>query len=169
MIKPQLAKKIDSVAVLQEKISTAKTVIIFEYSSLPVSSFMQLRRELKKSTCEVKVYPKNIMQRAVANAKQADLVNFLKGTKALIISPQELLEPIKTIYNFAKKTKAVKIVSGVVEQKIVSLQEINTLATLPSKEQMLTLLAISMFAPLQYLAIGLNMLAKTKEQENPEQ
>ncbi|GAK73723.1 MAG: 50S ribosomal protein L10 [Candidatus Phytoplasma asteris] len=169
MIKPQLAKKIDSVAVLQEKISTAKTVIVFEYASLPVSSFMQLRRELKKTSCEAKVYPKNIMQRAVTNAKQADLVTFLKGAKALIISPQELLEPIKTIYNFAKKNKAVKIVSGIVEQKIVSLQEINTLATLPSKEQMLALLAASMFAPLQHLAIGLNMLVQTKEQENPQQ
>ncbi|MBS2993922.1 50S ribosomal protein L10 ['Santalum album' aster yellows phytoplasma] len=169
MIKPQLAKKIDSVAVLKEKISTAKTVIVFEYASLPVSSFMQLRRELKKTSCEVKVYPKNIMQRAVTNAKQADLVTFLKGAKALIISPQELLEPIKTIYNFAKKNKAVKIVSGIVEQKIVSLQEINTLATLPSKEQMLALLAASMFAPLQNLAICLNMLVQTKEQENPQQ
>ncbi|WP_024563635.1 50S ribosomal protein L10 [Candidatus Phytoplasma tritici] len=169
MIKPQLAKKIDSVAVLQEKISTAKTVIVFEYTSLPVSSFMQLRRELKKTSCEAKVYPKNIMQRAVANAKQADLVTFLKGAKALIISPQELLEPIKTIYNFAKKNKAVKIVSGIVEQKIVSLQEINILATLPSKEKMLALLAASMFLPLQHLAIGLNILAKTKQQENPQQ
>ncbi len=163
MIKPQLAKKIDSVAVLEEKISNAKTVIFFEYASLPVSSFMQLRRELKKTSCEVKVYPKNIIQRAVANAKQADLVTFLKGAKALIISPQELLEPIKTIYNFAKKNPAVKIVYGIVEQKNVSLQEINTLATLPSKEQILALLAASMFAPLQYLAIGLNMVAKNKE------
>jgi large subunit ribosomal protein L10 len=162
MIKVQLSKKIDSVLVLQKKINSAKTVIVFEYESLPVSSFMQLRRQLKKTHCEVKVYPKNIMQRAFSSAKQDDLVTFLKGSKALIISPQELLDPIKTIYNFAKKHKAVKIVSGIVEQKIVSLQEINTLATLPSKEQMLALLAASMFAPLKHLAIGLNMLLQTK-------
>ncbi|WP_349402142.1 LSU ribosomal protein L10p [Candidatus Phytoplasma solani] len=158
MIKTQLAKKIEAVSFLQEKLSQAKTVIVFEHSSLPVSDFMQLRRQLKKLDCEVKVYPKNIMQRAALNAQYHDLVVFLKGIKALIISQHELLEPIKVIYNFTKQNKAIKIVSGVVEQNIVSLQEINSLATLPSKEQMLTLLAVGMIAPLQQLAIGLKIL-----------
>lgn len=48
MIKTQLAKKIKTVSLLQEKLSQAKTVIVFEYSTLPVSAFMQLRRQLKK-------------------------------------------------------------------------------------------------------------------------
>ncbi|RMI89147.1 50S ribosomal protein L10 [Candidatus Phytoplasma solani] len=166
MIKTQLAKKIKTVSLLQEKLSQAKTVIVFEYSTLPVSAFMQLRRQLKKIDCEVKVYPKNIMERAAANAQYNDLIVFLKGIKALIISEQELLEPIKVIYNFAKKNKAVKIVSGVVEQKVVSLEEINSLAILPSREQMLALLATTMIFPLQQLSIGLNMLLEKQKTQN---
>ncbi|CAM12001.1 50S ribosomal protein L10 [Candidatus Phytoplasma australiense] len=166
MIKPQLAKKIETVSFLQEKISQAKTVIVFEYSNLPVSEFMKLRRQLKKIDCEVKVYPKNIMQRAFMNTNYQDLVSLLKGIKALIISQQELLEPIKVIYNFAKQNKVVKIVSGVVEQKIVSPQEINSLATLPSKEQMLALLSVAMLSPLRQLAFALKLLSEKQATNN---
>ncbi|AGL90396.1 50S ribosomal protein L10 [Candidatus Phytoplasma australiense] len=166
MIKPQLAKKIETVSFLQEKISQAKTVIVFEYSNLPVSEFMKLRRQLKKIDCEVKVYPKNIMQRAFMNTNYQDLVSLLKGIKALIISQQELLEPIKVIYNFAKQNKVVKIVSGVVEQKIVSPQEINSLATLPSKEQMLALLSVAMSSPLRQLAFALKLLSEKQATNN---
>lgn len=106
------------------------------------------------------------MERAAANAQYNDLIVFLKGIKALIISEQELLEPIKVIYDFAKKNKAVKIVSGVVEQKVVSLEEINSLAILPSREQMLALLATTMIFPLQQLSIGLNMLLEKQKTQN---
>ncbi|MBS2126357.1 50S ribosomal protein L10 ['Fragaria x ananassa' phyllody phytoplasma] len=166
MIKPKLTKKIEKVSFLQEKFIQAKTVIVFEYTSLPVSAFMQLRRQLKKINCEVKVYPKNIMERAAVNAQYNDLIVFLKGLKALIISQQDFLEPIKIIYNFAKKNKTIKIIAGMVEKKLVSLQEINSLATLPSKEQILALLVVSMMAPLQQLAISLKMLLEKQEIKN---
>lgn len=58
------------------------------------------------------------MERAAANAQYNDLIVFLKGIKALIISEQELLEPIKVIYDFAKKTKLSKLFQAWLNKKL---------------------------------------------------
>ena len=67
--------------------------------------------------------------------------------------------------DFAKTNKKVKIVSGVIESKVASATELEALATLPTRDVMLTMLAAGLLAPVRDVAIGLNALAEQLEQQ----
>ncbi|WP_334331064.1 50S ribosomal protein L10 [Candidatus Phytoplasma prunorum] len=158
-----ITEKNQVVEQLTDKLKKAKTFIIFEYAGLPVSFFTELRSELRRFDCEMKIYTNNIMKRAAKSANYNDLIFYFKGSKALVYSLTDLISPAKIIYEFSKKNSMIKIVSGVIENKVVSFDEINSLASLPSKEILLNMLASSMMTPLIQLSACLCMLSKIKK------
>ncbi|CAP18575.1 50S ribosomal protein L10 [Candidatus Phytoplasma mali] len=158
-----IAEKIKAVEQLTDKLNQAKTVIIFEYTGIPVSFFTELRSELRKSDCEMKIYTNNIMKRAAKATNYDGLISYFKGNKALVYSSTDLISPAKIIYEFSKKNSMIKIISGVIENKVASLDEINSLASLPSKEILLTMLVSGMMTPLMQLSACLCMLSKIKK------
>lgn len=161
-MKSIIKNKMKLVTDLKDKINNSQIVIIFEYSGLPVNIFAELRYELRKVDSNVKVYPNNIMKRAVVEANYNDLVTFFKGNKALIYSSSNVINSAKIIYEFSQKTPMIKIISGIVENKIASYEDIYQLASLPSKENLLTMLAFGMLMPITHLSVGLNMLLDKK-------
>ncbi len=157
--------KSEAVAALVEKFNQAKTVVVFDYPGLTVSEFTKLRSELREAGCDVKVYKNNITRRASIEAGFEDLVSTLVGAKAVAISYEDVVAPAKIVYDFAKTNKKVKIVSGVIESKVASATELEALATLPTRDVMLTMLAAGLLAPVRDVAIGLNALAEQLEQQ----
>ncbi|MFP7699646.1 MAG: 50S ribosomal protein L10 [Candidatus Phytoplasma pyri] len=158
-----IADKIKAVEQLTYKLNQAKTVIVFEYTGLPVSFFTELRSELRRFDCEMKIYTNNVMKRAAKAANYSDLISCFKGNKALVYSLTDLISPAKIIYEFSKKNSMIKIISGIIENKVASFDEINSLASLPSKEILLNMLASGMMTPLIQLSAFLCMLSKIKK------
>ncbi|CCV64853.1 50S ribosomal protein L10 [Alteracholeplasma palmae J233] len=163
MEKSVIQRKAAAVEQLTEKFNNAKTVVVFDYPGLTVSAFTQLRTQLRELGGDVKVYKNNIARRASIAAGFDGLVDTLVGAKAIAISYDDVVAPAKAVYEFSKDNKAVKIVSGVIEGKVASVDQINELATLPSREVMLTMLAAGLLTPVREVAIGLNMLVEEKE------
>lgn len=154
-----IERKAEAVRELTEKLGRATTVVAFDYPGLTVEQFTKLRGQLREAGCEVTVYKNNISRRASIAAGYEALADQLTGGKALAISYEDVVAPAKIIYDFAKENKVVQIQAGIVEGKYADIVAINALATLPSRETLLTMLAVGMLTPIRELAIGLNMIS----------
>ena len=160
MEKEVLAQKKADVEALTKRMKEAKTIVAFDYIGLTVEQFTNLRRQLRDAGCEVQVIKNNISRRASEGAGYADLAQYFKGPKAVAFSNNDVVAPAKIIYEFSKQNDVVKIHAGVVEGKVENEKGIIGLATLPSRETLLTMLAMGMLKPLMDLSVGLNMLTE---------
>jgi large subunit ribosomal protein L10 len=160
MQKASIERKAEAVRELTDKLGRATTVVAFDYPGLTVEQFTKLRGQLREANCEVTVYKNNITRRASIAAGYEALAETFVGPKALAISYDDVVAPAKIVYDFAKDNKVVKMASGIVEGKFADLDMLNELATLPSRETMLTMLAVGMLTPIRELAIGLNMISE---------
>ena len=155
------AKK-ETVKEISQKIKDSASVIVFTYQGLTVSDISELRNELKKSGSEVKIYKNTLAKRAFEDLK-IDNASVWEGPNAILFGT-DLLEPIKIISKFAKGNDNVKLVTGYADGKILSLDEINTYASIPSKETMLTQISAGLMQYVTNVAIGLDLYAKKLEE-----
>lgn len=163
MQKAIILNKIETVETLKEKLVTAKSVVIFQYAGLSVDNFTQLRNTLRKENVEVKVFKNNITRRAAEAAGFGGLVETLVGPLAVAISYDDVVAPAKIIYDFAKDNKTVELRSGIIEGNVADVEGIKALATLPSRETLLTQLAAGLLSPVRDIAVGLNLLVEQQE------
>ncbi len=162
MQKAVIERKAEAVRALSEKLGRATTVVAFDYPGLTVEQFTKLRHQLREANCEVTVYKNNISRRASIAAGYDALADSFTGAKALAISYSDVVAPAKIIYEFAKANKAVQIQAGIVEGRVFNVEQLNELALLPSRETLLTMLAVGLLTPIRELAIGLNMISSAE-------
>jgi large subunit ribosomal protein L10 len=160
MAKEIILKKEQEVNAVVEKIAKSKSVVAFDYQGLTVEAFMQLRRNLLKNGCEICVLKNNISRRAAQAQGFNTFAESLKGPKAIAFSYDDEVAAARELAEFAKENKQVILGAGVVDGKEVSVEEMNAIATLPSRDTLLTQLAAGMLGTLTQLAIGLNMLVE---------
>lgn len=159
-----LNSKKETVAEITDKLNNSKSVIVFNYKSSSVSDMQELRKELKKVDSEVKVYKNTLVRRALDD-KNVDLSSELEGQNAIIFG-KEILEPIKALDEFAKNHDNVKLVAGLVEGEVVSLDTIKEYASIPSMEGLLTMFAGGLIEHVKNLSIALNLYADKLGEEN---
>jgi large subunit ribosomal protein L10 len=160
MAKEIIAKKQEEVNAALAKIQSAKSVVAFDYQGLTVEAFMQLRRNLRKNGCEVAVLKNNISRRAAKEAGYENFANSLKGPKAIAFSLEDEVSAARELAQFAKTNDKVVLGFGVVDGKECTVEEMNAIASLPSRDTLLTQLAAGMYGTLTQLSIGLNMLTE---------
>lgn len=153
-----LNRKKETVKEITEKIKNSQSVILFNYKESTVADLQGLRRELKKVDSEVKIY-KNTLVNIALNGMGVNLTEFLEGQNAIVFG-KDLLEPIKAIDAFAKAHDNVKIITGMVNGEVVSLDVINDYASIPSMEGLLTMFAGGLIEHLKNLSIALNLYAE---------
>lgn len=168
-MKEQLLKKQHEVEALKEVISNAKTIVAFDYPGLTVAQTTKLRRALLKGNCDMKIYKNNITRRAALALDLGEFADKVVGPLALVSSSVDVVNPAKIVVDFFKELKikgkgykdVVKV--GIIEGKVVGVNKIEELATLPNRETLLTMLAAGLLQPVKEVAIGLNMLVEEKE------
>ena len=161
-----LNQKKEEVTKLANKIKEAKLVLLTDYRGINVENVTELRAELRKANAEYTVIKNNITRRALTEAGIEGLESELVGPTAVIMSNEDYLEPSKTIYEFTKNNEYYKIKGGVIDGKVMTTEEIITLAKLPSKETLLSMLAGALLGNISKLAVALNEVAKQKEAAN---
>lgn len=149
------------VSEITDKIKSSESVILFEYQGLTVAEISELRKALRETDAEVKVYKNTLLKRALDDLK-IDLNGFLEGPNAIMFG-KNLLEPIKVISEFAKSHDLMKIRIGVINQERAELDVIKEYAAIPSYEGLLTMLAAGMMEHVRNLSIGLNLYAEKLE------
>ena len=90
----------------------------------------------------------------------------LEGTTAVVLGYEDYLEPLKAIYEYAKNNEFYKIKGGIIDGKVVSVEEIITLAKLPSRETLIGMLAGALLGNITKLAVALDQVKGQKETAN---
>ena len=149
------------VSEITDKLKNSESVILFEYQGLTVSEVSELRKALRETNAEVKVYKNTLLKRALDDMN-LNLDSFLEGPNAVMFG-KNLLEPIKAISEFAKDHDKMKIRVGIINGQTADLTVIKEYASIPSYEGLLTMLAAGMMEHVRNLAIGLNLYAEKLE------
>ena len=157
-------QKKEEVANLAVKMKEAKIILLTDYRGINVADVTELRSELRKSDSEYKVIKNNIIRRALAENGIEGLDDLLEGPTAVIMNNEDYLEAAKAIYNYSKDNDFYKIKGGVIEGKVMTAEEIITLAKLPSREELLSMLAGGLLANISKLAIALDQVRVQKEE-----
>ena len=149
---------------IKEKIENSNGVVLFDYRGLTDAEIKELKLALRDVDSEYKVYKNTLMQRAL-NDLNIDISEHLNGPSALAYSTDQIA-PIKVLANFMKKHKAVTLKVGLVDKEVTTSEKLEQLATIPSREGLLTMLAGGMIAIPKDLAICLDLHAKNLEENN---
>lgn len=157
-----LAKKQEIIDEIKGKVSDSNSVVIFTYKGLTDEDAKKLRKALKENGSDYKVYKNTLMARAFNDLK-IDLNEHLTGSSALAYGTDSIA-PIKTIADFAKKHDVVTLKVGIVDGEVTDSSKLAELATIPSREGLLTMLAAGMMGIPKDLSICLDLYAKQKEE-----
>lgn len=158
-----IEKKQSEVSALAEKIKEAKLVLLTDYRGISVEDVTGLRSNLRKVDAEYKVIKNNITRRALAEAKIEGLEDLLVGPTAVVLSSEDYLEPLKAVYEYAKNNETYKIKGGVIDGKVMTTEELITLAKLPSRETLISMLAGALLGNISKLAVALDQVRIQKE------
>ena len=156
-----LAKKQEVIDEIKSRITDSKGIVLFDYRGLTDAEAKELRRSLRDSGSDYKVYKNTLMARAL-NDLNIDLADNLTGPSALAYS-EDQIAPIKVLTDFAKKHPAVILKVGIVDNEVTDKAKLASLATIPSREGLLTMLAGGMIGIVKDLSICLDLYSKEKE------
>ena len=158
-----IKQKEEEVKALADQVKDAKLVLLTDYRGINVTDVTNLRKTLRGTSSDYKVIKNNITRRAFAECGIEGLNDAILGPTAVIIGKEDYLEPAKAIYEFTKKNDFYKIKGGIIEGKVMTAEEIITLAKLPSRETLLSMLAGALLGNISKLAVALDQVKLQKE------
>ena len=161
-----LKQKEEEVSKLAEKLKNAKLVLLTDYRGITVESVTSLRNTLRDTKSEYKVIKNNIVKRALNVNGENGLDSVLEGPTAVVIAEEDYVDPLKAIYTFSKENDFYKIKGGIVEGKVMTTEELITLAKLPSRQELLGMLAGALLGNISKLAVALDQVKLQKEEAN---
>ena len=167
-------KNINQVEQLTDKLSKAKAVYFTEYHGLNVEDITKLRREFSKVDVEFKVAKNTLIKLAADNNKLKGLDPYLSGSTAIAISYEDPTGPARVLKAFKKEHELPDIKGIIFEGEVLDGKEFKRIADLPTKNQLLAMLASSLSSPMTQLALTLkssmtdlgNVLSNLKDQKS---
>ena len=156
-----IERKAQTVSEIADKIKASNSVVLFEYRGLTVSETNQLRKILRESDSEFKVYKNTLTKRAL-DTLNIDLGEHMNGPKAIAFGT-DAIAPIKALSDFAKKHKALELKVGIVDGEVADENMLKELAAIPSKEGLLSMFASGLMQHARDFAICLDLHSKNLE------
>lgn len=151
------AKRVEAVT---EQFNNATTAIVVNYRGLNVAEVTDLRKQLRDAGVSFSVIKNNIAVRASKEAGYEEFGDLFKGPTAVAFSDEDPIAPAKVLKHFADNTDAVEIKGGILENKIATLQEIDEFASLPSRDESISILASMLQSPVRKFAIAVKAVAE---------
>lgn len=147
------------------KLKSSTTTVVADYRGLNVSQVTELRKQLREAGIDFQVLKNTLVRRATAAAELTELDGILTGPTAIAFGGEDAVAPAKILSDFAKKNEALKIKGGVVEGRVVDIDQISALANLPSREGLLSMLLSVLQAPMRNFALAVKAVADKGEGE----
>ena len=158
-----IKQKEEEVKSLAEKMKDAKLILFTDYRGINVEDVTKLRATLRKTNSEYTIIKNNISRRALAKCEVQGLEAAVEGPTAVIIGKDDYLEPAKAIYEYTKDHDFYKIKGGIIEGKVMTAEEIITLAKLPSRETLIGMLAGGLLGTISKFAVAIDQVRIQKE------
>jgi len=157
-----LAKKQGIIDEIKERVQNNASIVLFDYRGITDNEAKELRRALRSNDADYKVYKNTLMARALSDLN-INLDDSLMGPSALAFGTDQIA-PIKVLSDFAKKNPALVLKVGIVDGEVSDKSKLDALATIPSREGLLTMLAGGMIGIAKDLSICLDLYAQQKEE-----
>lgn len=154
--------QVDEVA---EKFSNAVSAVVVDYRGLSVQESTELRKALRAEGVEFKVIKNNILRRAAEKAGFEGLADAFTGPSAIAFSEEDAVAPARILHDFAKEHPVLEFKGGFIERKVVDIDTISEVATLPNREGMLSMLLSVLQAPVRNFAYAVKQISE-KNAEN---
>ena len=155
-----LEKKSLVVDEIKGKFENAKSVVVFDPRGLNVAEVTELRRALRESGSDYKVYKNTLTKRAM-DELNIDFSEYLSGPSAISFGSDEL-SIVKVISDFSKEHDKLVLKAGIVDGKIATVDDLKQYASIPSRDGLLTMLAAGMMGTIRDLSICLDLYSKEK-------
>jgi len=133
----KLEKKQSLAKEVHKKFAEAKIVVITDYKGLDVASINDLRVKLREANVEYKVVKNTLLARASEDTGVEAIKEYFKGPNAIALSYDDPVAPAKVLTDFAKENEKLEIKIGVMDGKVLDLDAIKALSSLPSREVLL--------------------------------
>src|SRR6202008_1948756 len=141
---------------LKTELAKVSPVIRTTFQGITVEDDTKLRRAVQAAGGKYKVVKNTLAERAGAGTTAESLLKNLSGTNSIAYTETDPVALAKALTKIAKDTPAFQFKSGVVEGRVISISEIQQLANLPSKEELMSKLMFLLNAPAQRIASALN-------------
>lgn len=141
---------------IKQKLENATLVVCTDYRGLNVQQVTELRNKLRVPGVEYRVLKNTMFRFALQQAGYEDIAGQITGPNAVIFSNDDPVGPAQTISDFAKTNKQLEIKLGILEGKLMSVEDIKQLAGLPSREVLLGQVVGTMQAPITSFVRVLN-------------
>lgn len=145
---------------ISEAMNGAQSIVVVDYIGLTVAEDTELRKKLREANVTYKVYKNTLVNRAVEGTDYESLKEVLAGPSAFAISKEDATAPARVISEFAKKAPELEIKAGIVEGTYYDAEGMKAIASVPSREVLLSKLLGSLQSPVTNLARVLNQIAE---------
>ncbi len=147
-----LEEKKAKVAALKERIGSAVAGVVVDYKGTTVEDDTKLRKELREAGVHYTVAKNTLIRLALDGSALSAMDDMLNGTTAIATSSEDYVAAAKILSKFAETHENFTVKTGFIDGEVISLQKIEELAKLPSKEQLLTNVAFVFAAPMASFA-----------------
>ena len=145
---------------IAEQIQDAQSVVLVDYRGLTVDEDTQLRKQLREAGVTYKVYKNTLMNFAFKGTDFESMSDLLEGPNAIAVSKDDATAPARILAKFAKTAPALELKAGVVEGNFYDSDGIKVIASVPSREELLSKFLGSIQSPITNFARVLNQIAE---------
>lgn len=145
---------------ISAKVNGAQSVVVVDYRGLTVEQDTELRKQLREAGVTYKVYKNTFMTRAFKGTEFEGLAPYLEGPSAIAISTEDATAPARVLAEFAKNADKLEIKGGVVEGNVYDAKGMAAIASIPSREVLISRLLGSLQSPMANFARVINQIAE---------
>jgi large subunit ribosomal protein L10 len=154
------AKKTEQVEKLNKDLNNVSNVVVATYTKMTVPQDYELRKVLRGAGAKYQVVKNTLAERAAKGTKVEGALKDLSGVTSIAYTTGDPVAMAKALTKYAKDTPEFTFKVGVVEGRVVTIKEIEALATLPSKEELYSKLLFLISAPAQRLVTAMNAVGR---------
>jgi large subunit ribosomal protein L10 len=154
------AKKKEQVEKLSAELKNVSSAVVATYSKLTVAQDYELRKALRGAGAKYQVVKNTLAEKAAKGTKIEEGLKNLAGVTSVAYTTGDPVAMAKALTKYAKDTPEFTFKVGVVEGRVISIKEIEALATMPSKEELMSKLLFLINAPAQRLATAINAVPR---------
>ena len=145
---------------LRAQLANVSSVILSTFQGITVADDTKLRRQVEAAGGKYEVVKNSVAERAAEGTPTAPLLKNLKGTNSIAYTKLDPVALAKVLTKVAKDVPAFQFRAGWVEGRVISIEEINQLALLPSKEELISKIMFLLNAPAQRMATAIAALPR---------
>jgi large subunit ribosomal protein L10 len=154
------AKKVAAVEKLGGELKNASSMIVATYSKLTVTQDFELRKALRSTGAKYRVVKNTLAERAGKGTKVEKALTNLQGVTSIAYTEGDPVALAKALSKYAKDNPEFSFKAGLVEGRVITIKEIESLATMPSKEELYSKLLFLLNAPSQRLVTAMNAVGR---------